>query len=748
MKLTVEPLRQNAAGRGLASIDMEAAEEMGVSGGDYIRIEGETGAVVCRVWPGYHEDTGKGIVRIDGLQRQQIGAHVGEPVEVEGVEVEEAESIEIALPESLEMRGDFAKFIRNRIGDRVVTAGNTISISIGAAAPEMGDRFVAKVTDTTPGGDVVVTNRTTVTVHDRPVEQVLAQEEMLPEVTYEDIGGLDEELEQIREMVELPMRHPELFQQLGIEPPRGMLLHGPPGTGKTLIAKAVANEIDAYFTTISGPEIMGKYYGESEEQLREIFEEASENKPAIIFIDEIDSIAPKRDDTGGDVERRIVAQLLSLMDGLEERGDVVVIGATNRVDSIDPALRRGGRFDREIEVGIPDQNGRKEVLHVHTRGMPLADNVDIDRMAERTHGFVGADIAGLVKEAAMSALRRVRPHLDLEKERRIDADVLEELEVTRDDFKRALTEVSPSALREVFVEVPNVTWDDVGGLEGTQRELREMIQWPLDFPEVFEEMKMQAPKGVLLYGPPGTGKTLMAKAIANESESNFISIKGPELLNKFVGESERGVREVFEKARENAPTIVFFDEIDSIAGQRGQSVGDSGVGERVVSQLLTELDGLEALEDVVVIATTNRPDLIDSALLRPGRLDRHVHVPVPDTEAREKILEVQLADRPIGDGVSVEWLARETDGFVGADIEALVREASMNASRRVVGDGEDKEAVHKRLESVTVTRGDFEEALGKVTASVDEELREEYQELEDEMKKVEEKKETLSRSFQ
>jgi transitional endoplasmic reticulum ATPase len=536
---------------------------------------------------------------------------------------------------------------------------------------------------------------------------------------------------------------------LGIEPPKGVLLHGPPGTGKTLMARAVANEIDAYFTDISGPEIMSKYYGESEEQLREVFEEAEENAPAVVFIDEIDSIAPERGETSGDVERRVVAQLLSLMDGLSERGEVIVIGATNRVDAIDPALRRGGRFDREIEVGVPDKSGRKEILQVHTRGMPLSEKIDLDKYAENTHGFVGADIAQLAKESAMNALRRIRPELDLESDE-IDAETLEKLEVNENDFKQALKGIEPSALREVFVEVPDVTWEDVGGLEGTKERLRETIQWPLEYPEVFEQMDMQAAKGVLMYGPPGTGKTLLAKAIANESKSNFISIKGPELLNKYVGESEKGVREVFEKARSNAPTVVFFDEIDSIATERGQNTGDSGVGERVVSQLLTELDGLEELEDVVVIATTNRPDLIDTALLRPGRLDRHVHVPVPDEEARRKIFAVHTDDKPLADDVDLDNLARRTDGYVGADIEAVCREASMAASREFIN-SVDPDDIDGSIGNVRVTADHFDTALNEVRASVDEEVKERYEEIEERFSKAESELDTdekVGRTFQ
>jgi transitional endoplasmic reticulum ATPase len=550
-------------------------------------------------------------------------------------------------------------------------------------------------------------------------------------------------------MIELPMRHPELFQQLGIEPPKGVLLHGPPGTGKTLMAKAVANEIDAYFTTISGPEIMSKYYGESEEQLRDIFDEASENAPAIVFIDEIDSIAPKRGETQGDVERRVVAQLLSLMDGLEERGQVIVIGATNRVDAIDPALRRGGRFDREIEIGVPDKEGRKEILQVHTRGMPLSEKIDLEEYANNTHGFVGADLASLTKESAMNALRRIRPELDLEADE-IDAEVLEHLEITDEDFKEAKKGIEPSALREVFVEVPDITWEDVGGLEDTKERLRETIQWPLEYGSVFEAMDLDAAKGVLMYGPPGTGKTLLAKAVANEADSNFISVKGPELLNKFVGESEKGVREVFSKARENAPTVVFFDEIDSIATERGTRSGDSGVGERMVSQLLTELDGIEEMEDVVVIATSNRPDLIDSALLRPGRLDRHVHVPVPDEEARRAIFEVHTRDKPLADDVDLDSLARRTEGYVGADVEAVAREASMAATREFIASVE-PEDIDDSVGNVRVTMDHFETALEEVNASVTDETRDRYEQIEERFQRSEpdvSEEERVSRTFQ
>jgi transitional endoplasmic reticulum ATPase len=754
MKLIVKPLKQKDAGRGLAAIDRDAADELGLEGGDYIRIEGDGGTAIARVWPGYPEDRGTGVIRIDGRLRQQANVGIDDRVQVEKADVKPAKRVSIALPQNLRIGGNVGTYIRDKLSGQPVTTGQSIQLPLGFGFMTSSNQTVpVRIASTDPSGTVVVTDSTEVQISQKPAEEIHETEGAPsgegPSVTYEDIGGLDRELEQVREMIELPMRHPELFKRLGIEPPKGVLLHGPPGTGKTLIAKAVANEIDASFHTISGPEIMSKYYGESEEQLREIFEEAEENAPAIVFIDELDSIAPKRGEAGGDVERRVVAQLLSLMDGLDERGEVVVIGATNRVDAIDPALRRGGRFDREIEIGVPDREGRKEILQVHTRNMPLADGVDLDEYADNTHGFVGADIETLAKEAAMNALRRIRPELDLESEE-IDAEILESLSVTPDDFKEAMKGIEPSALREVFVEVPDVTWEDVGGLEDTKERLRETIQWPLEYPEVFEAMDMQSAKGVMLYGPPGTGKTLLAKAVANEAESNFISVKGPELLNKYVGESEKGVREIFKKARENAPTVVFFDEIDSIATERGRNTGDSGVSERVVSQLLTELDGLETLEDVVVIATSNRPDLIDSALLRPGRLDRHVHVPVPDEEARRAIFAVHTQSKPLADDVDLDRLAAKTEGYVGADVEAVCREAAMAASREFIN-SVSREEVTDSVGNVRITMDHFEDALEEVGASVTPETRERYEEIEERFRKSEVERDVeteVGRTFQ
>jgi len=754
MKLTVKPLKQKDAGRGLAAVDRRSMQELGVENGDYVVIEGRgQGRAVARVWPGYPEDEGRGVVRIDGQLRQEAGVGIDDKVTIEPADVKPANSVTIALPQNLQIRGNIAPHIRDKLSGQAITQGQNVPFGFGLMGMGSGQSIPLKVASTDPEGTVVVTDSTDINVSERPAEEVGAGAgaggEGTPSVTYEDIGGLEGELEQVREMIELPMRHPELFQRLGIEPPKGVVLHGPPGTGKTLMAKAVANEIDAHFQTISGPEIMSKYYGESEEKLREVFEDAEENAPAIVFIDELDSIAPKREEAGGDVERRVVAQLLSLMDGLESRGDVTVIAATNRIDAVDPALRRPGRFDREIEIGVPDRDGRLEIMQVHTRGMPLAEGVDLEAYADNTHGFVGADLENLAKESAMNALRRIRPEIDLESDE-ISADVLDSLQVTERDFKEALKGIEPSALREVFVEVPDVSWDQVGGLEDTKERLRETIQWPLEYPEVFAELDMQAAKGVLMYGPPGTGKTLMAKAVANEADSNFISIKGPELLSKWVGESEKGVREVFSKARENAPTVVFFDEIDSIATERGSGGGGgSQVGERVVSQLLTELDGLEELEDVVVIATSNRPDLIDSALLRPGRLDRHVHVPVPDEDARKAIFEVHTREKPLADDVDLDWLAAETEGYVGADIEAVAREASMAASREFIH-SVDPEDIGDSVGNVRVSKEHFEQALEEVTPSVTEETKERYEEIEEQFDSAEPETEQdqLGRTFQ
>ena len=730
MRLTVKQLKNRDPGSGMAVIDRKALGELGVKSGDFVALDGqEGGRAVARVWPSDSADAGREVVRIDGQLRRAANVGIDDRVTVEKADVNIADRIEIALPENLRVRGGFESHLRKQLVDQAVTAGQTVSLPIGFGLLSRGSdrRIPVLIAETDPTGTVVIDDSTRIEITDRAAEEItpdsagdVPSAPAAPTVAYEDIGGLDEELDRVREMIELPMRHPELFGTLGIEPPKGVLLYGPPGTGKTLIAKAVANEIDAEFHTISGPEIMSKYYGESEEQLREVFEEAEENAPAIVFIDELDSIAPKREEVSGDVERRVVAQLLSLMDGLEERGRITVIATTNRIDAVDPALRRPGRFDREIEIGVPDRDGREEILQIHTRGMPLGEEVDLGQYAEHTHGFVGADLESLAKESAMGALRRIRPELDLEEEE-IPADVLGSIEVTDEDFRNALRGIEPSAMREVFVETPDVSWDDVGGLEEAKSRLQEAIQWPMEHAEAYDRVALEPAKGVLLYGPPGTGKTLLAKAVANEAQSNFISVKGPELFDKYVGESEKGVREVFAKARENAPTVVFFDEIDAIASERGRGVGDSGVGERVVSQLLTELDGLEDLEDVVVIATTNRPDLIDDALLRPGRLDRHIEVSGPDRGARREIFEIHTRERPLADDVDLEELAERTDGYTGADIEAICREAATIAVRdhvRRTAAGEPSD-----VETIELTAAHFEEALEEIEPDIDESER-------------------------
>ncbi len=739
MTLKVKPLNQQHAKRSLAAIDKEYMHQEDINNGDNVYIENpKTGQkTIARAWPGYDEDTGKNIIRIDGRTRHEAGVKIDGKVKIEKIDnLTEAESVDIRIPKDYKIHGDIESLIRKNISGDPITEGQTIPFSadFGTLGAQKHEPLQLHVTGVSPDDPAIVTGNTKINIS-RVSSDSISQKSH-SDVAYEDIGGLATELEQVREMIELPMSHPELFKRLGIDPPKGVLLHGPPGTGKTLIAKAVANEVNADFHTISGPEIMSKYYGESEEQLREVFEEASENAPSIIFMDELDSIASQRGEASGDVERRIVAQLLSLMDGLEERNEVVVIGATNRVDAIDPALRRGGRFDREIEVSAPNKQGRREIFDVHTRSMPIEDEIDLDEYAEKTHGFVGADIEALCKESAMAALRRLKPELDLDEDS-ISAEVLDSIYVTENDFKKSLRDIEPSALREVFVEVPDITWDDVGGLTDTKSQMQEIVQWPLDYATIYDDMNLEPAKGILMYGPPGTGKTLMAKAVANESDSNFISIKGPELLNKYVGESEKGVREVFEKARANAPTIVFFDEIDAIAGERGTGMSDSGVGERVVSQLLTELDGLENLEDVVVIATTNRPDLIDSALLRPGRLDRHVHVPVPDDEARKAVLKVHTENLQIANDVDFEKLSNQTKGFVGADIEALCRQATMVATRELIDNltSEEKESKEYKQTNKEINMEHFRKALQEVKASVTQETREEYDKIEERFEK-------------
>jgi len=691
MKLKVaEAFSQADVGRSIARIDPACMEKLDLLDGDMIEIEGRK--LTATTVASSQSDIGLGIIRIDGYIRKNAGTSLGEEVTVRKAQVKEAQKVVMApVDQQIMIRGDVKGAFQGRVlskGDIIVTGirqqqqtamrGSLFDEFFRDTMSEvrpMGELKLA-VVSTKPAGAVKITEMSEVEVQTDPVDiSKLEGVKTLVDVTYEDIGGLKEEVKKVREMIEIPLKRPELFERLGISPPKGVLMHGPPGTGKTLLAKAVANESDAHFIAIQGPEIMSKYVGGSEEKLREFFEEAEENAPSIVFIDEIDAIAPKREEVSGETERRVVAQLLTLMDGLKSRGQVVVIGATNRPDALDPALRRGGRFDREIEIGVPDKDGRREVLQIHTRGMPLDENVDLDEIADTTHGFVGADLEMLCKEAAMRVLRRVLP--DIKADEEIPKETLKKMIIQKSDFKEALKEIQPSALREVLVQVPDIKWDDIGGLENAKQELIEAVEWPLKYPESFDKFGVTPPRGVLIYGPPGTGKTLLAKAVANESKANFIAVKGPELLSKWVGESEKGVREVFRKARQTAPTVIFFDEIDSIASARSGSSTDSGVTQRVVNQLLTEIDGLEELQDVAVIAATNRVDIMDPALLRPGRFDRHVKVDDPDEAARLAIFKVHTKDMPLADDVDLDYLAKNTQKYVGADIEAVCREAVM-----------------------------------------------------------------------
>ena len=656
VSLRVAEAEQSDVGRKIARIDPDVAQQLEISAGDALELSSLGKKTTVLHWPAKERDRGKGLVRIDGNLRNRLDVGINDSIEIKKVQAKNAQTVTLAPTEPLRIVGAEGYLGEYLLGS-LLSTGDTIPISI------MGQRVDLVVISTKPSGPVLITDSTEMIVSEESAKAVqVAKEGGVPSISYEDIGGVRNEISRVREMIELPLRHPELFKRLGVEAPKGVLLYGPPGTGKTLLAKAVAHETNANFYTIGGPEIMSKYYGESEEKLRNIFKNAEEKAPSIIFIDEIDSIAPKREEVTGEVERRIVAQLLSLMDGMSTRGKVVVIGATNRINAIDPALRRPGRFDREIEIGVPDKEGRLEILQIHTRGMPLDKDVDLEKIASMSHGFVGADLQSLAKEAAIRALRKVLPEIDLTAES-IPSDTLRKIIVTMDDFTNVLQEMEPSALREVFVEVPNVTWNDIGGLSDVKQELQEAVEWPLKYQSLFTHSDAVPPKGILLYGPPGTGKTLIAKAAAHESEANFISIKGPELLSKWVGESEKGVREVFRKARGAAPCIVFFDEIDSIAPTRGGAGSDSHVTERLISQLLTELDGLEILTNVVVIAATNRPDIIDPALLRPGRFDRLLFVPPPDKESRVQVFKIHTKKKPLADDVKIDAAGKQ-DGRI------------------------------------------------------------------------------------
>lgn len=708
--LKVAEASSRDVGRRIGRVDPKVASEIGLSTGDAIEISaGKNKKTTVLHWPAYQEDYGRGLIRIDGYTRNKLEVGINDTVDIRKVETKEAQQITLAPTEPLRILGA-EEYLASFLDGQLVTRGDVIPLNI------MGQRIDLVVISTAPGGPLIISQNTQVTVSEESAEAVVAaaaREGDIPSITYEDIGGLRDEVTKVREMIELPLRHPELFRRLGVEAPKGVILHGPPGTGKTLLAKAVANETNANFYTIGGPEIMSKFYGESEERLRNVFQDAQKNAPSIIFIDELDSIAPKREEVSGEVERRIVAQLLSLMDGLKARGKVVVIGATNRINAIDPALRRPGRFDREIELGVPDRDGRLDILQIHTRGMPLEKDVNLERLADITHGFVGADLHALAKEAAIRALRRILPQIDLSAES-IPADILNKIIVKMQDFIDVANEMEPSAMREVFVEVPDVKWEDIGGLETIKQELREAVEWPLKYQGMFAYADATPPKGILLYGPPGTGKTLMAKATANESEANFISIKGPELLSKWVGESEKGVREVFRKARQAAPCIIFFDEIDAIAPERGRDFGASHVTERVISQILTELDGLEVLTNVVVIAATNRPDIIDSALLRPGRFDRLLYVPPPDYESRKQIIRIHTKKKPLADDTKIDNLATKMDGYTGADIAAVASAAVMLALREHISKYEKPQEAENHAKELKVHMRHFEEAMKKI----------------------------------
>src|SRR5579863_45448 len=701
-------------GRGVARIDYDAMDALDASTGDVIEIRGKR-RTVAKCLPLYPSDEGRGIVRIDGLIRNNAGVAIGDMVIVRKVKAPPAEKVVVAPLEAVPPIDE--RYLADALESVPVTKGDNVMI------PYFGGRLTFQVMGVSPVAEAALITQRTVFVISEKGEALRG----VPQVTYEDIGGLKDEIQKVREMIELPLRHPEIFEKLGVEAPKGVLLYGPPGTGKTLLAKAVATESNAHFIPISGPEIMSKFYGESEARLREIFKEAKEKAPTIIFIDEIDSIAPKREEVTGEVERRVVSQLLSLMDGLEARGKVIVIAATNRPNAIDPALRRPGRFDREIEIKVPDKKGRKDILMIHTRNMPLSDDVNLDKVASISHGYVGADLEYLCKEAAMKCLRRLLPELNLEDEK-LPPETLDKLIVNDEDYQNALKEVTPSGMREVFIENPDVSWDEVGGLETVKRELQEAVEWPMKYPTLYSKLGHRMPRGILLHGSSGTGKTLLAKAVATESEANFISVRGPELLSKWVGESERGIREIFRRARQASPCVIFFDEIDSIAPVRG--MGESATTEKVVSQLLTEMDGITSLNGVVVIAATNRADMIDSALLRPGRFDKIIVVPIPDKEGRLKILEISSRDIPIEkemgtptglnpDYVDLTKIAEMTDGMSGADVAAIANTAASIVLHNFVEKFPDPKEAEKQVELAKVKMKDFEEAVKKVKIQKD-----------------------------
>jgi transitional endoplasmic reticulum ATPase len=694
--LKIDEIPQQHVGRGRAIIDPKIIEDTNWNTGQILELTYNKKTHV-KVWPGSPEEYGTGLIKIDGITRQNIGAGIGDKISVKSVEAVNAEQIVLSPTEKIAIDGLQEYMIYNYL-NHVFTTGDSISLST-----QMGGRVQFVITSTKPSKPVIVTENTIFKLG--PMTKAI--DASVPRITYDELGGLKNEVQKIREMVELPMRHPELFEKIGVEAPKGVLLYGPPGTGKTLLAKAVAGETNAHFISLSGPEIMGKYYGESEERIRDIFKQAEENAPSIIFIDEIDSIAPKREEVSGELEKRIVSQLLTLMDGMKSRGKVIVIAATNRPDSIDPALRRPGRLDREIEIGIPDAEGRFDILSIHTRGMPIDDTVDLKQISKTTHGFVGADLEVLSKEAAMRSLRRILPEIDLDEDK-ISTEILQKIKITGEDFLDALKEVKPSALREVQVQIPNVSWDDVGGLAELKEELREAIEWPIKYKEAFDYVDVATPKGILLHGPPGTGKTLIAKALAKMTESNFISIKGPELLSKWVGESEKGVREIFRKARQAAPCIIFLDEVDALVPRRGSGGSGSHVTENVVSQILTEIDGLEELHNVLIIGATNRLDIVDEALLRPGRFDRIIEVPNPDSKGREQIFKIHTKKKPLADDVNILKLVELTGGFNGAEIAAVANRAATAALKRYVG------GKLENIKEIKVTQQDLLDAIDKV----------------------------------